>query len=84
MTKTRTEVFIETNETYTVKRKRFFVRIWCKDCGRKVSMISPATAALFVCLDLECIYLLIETKQVHCWHLSSETQLVCLRSLFLI
>jgi hypothetical protein len=84
MTKKLTEVFIETNETYTIKRKRFFVRSWCEDCGRKVNMISPSDAALFVCVDAEIIYSLIDTKQIHSCGLKAETPLVCLRSLFLI
>jgi hypothetical protein len=84
MTNTRTEVFIETNETYSIKRKRIFVRSWCEDCGRKVNMISPTEAALFACLDPEIISSLIDTKQIHSCYLKAETPLVCLRSLFLI
>jgi hypothetical protein len=84
MTKTQTEVFIETNETYSIKRKRIFVRSWCEDCGRKVNMISPSDAALFVCVETETIYSLIDTKQIHSFRLKAETPLVCLRSLFLI
>jgi hypothetical protein len=83
-TKKRTEVFIETKETYIIRQKRVFVRIWCEECQSKVSMISPSTAALFACLDLEIIYSLIDTKQLHSCYLKSETPLVCLKSLFLI
>jgi hypothetical protein len=84
MTKKLTEVFIETNETYTIRRKRFFVRSWCEHCGRKVNMISPTDAALFACVEPEIIYTLIDTKQIHSCYLKAETPLVCLRSLFLI
>jgi hypothetical protein len=84
MTKTRTEVFIETNETYVIRRKRFFVRTWCEDCGREVSMISPSEAALLVCQDTKIIYSLIERKRIHFCFLKEETPLVCLRSLCLI
>jgi hypothetical protein len=84
MTKTRTEVFIETEETYIIKRKRVFVRAWCEDCERKVSMISPSEAVLFVCLDAEIINSLIDTKQIHFCYLKPETPLICLRSLCLI
>ncbi len=84
MTKKLTEVFIETNETYTITRNRIFVRSWCQDCGRKVNMISPSDAALFACLEPETIYSLIDTKQVHSCRLKAENPLVCLRSLFLI
>ena len=84
MTKIRTEVFIETNETYTIKRKRFFVRTWCNDCGREVNMISPAEAAFLMCQDAKTIDSLIDKKQIHSCYFKAETPLICLRSLCLI
>src|SRR5688572_18134735 len=39
MAKIRTEVFIETSETLIIKRSRTFVRTWCEDCEREVSML---------------------------------------------
>ncbi len=84
MAKIRTEIFIETSETYVVKRKRFFVRNWCKDCGCEVSMIPPSEAALIICQDTKTIYSLIEKKHIHFCYLKTETPLICLRSLCLI
>lgn len=84
MAKTRTEVFIETSETYTIKRKRFFVRNWCNDCGREVNMVPPSEAALMMSQDTKTIYSLIDQKHIHFCYLKAETPLICLRSLFLI
>ncbi len=84
MKKTRTEVFIETNETYIIKRKRFFVRTWCKSCDQEVSMIPPAEAALLICRDTKTIYSLIEQKHLHYCFPEAETPFVCLRSLSFI
>lgn len=84
MSKQKTEVFIETNETYIIRQKRIFLRIWCDECQVKVSMLSPANAAYFACLEIDSIYSLIDTKQIHCRYVNSKTPIVCLRSLFLI
>ncbi len=84
MTKIRTEVFIETSETYVIKRKRFFVRNWCEKCEREVSMIPPSEAALILCRDTNTIYSLINDNKLHFCYLKTETPLICLRSLSLI
>jgi hypothetical protein len=83
MTKMRTEIFIETSETYIVKRKRFFHRNWCEECGREVNMAPPSEAALMMCHDTKTIYSLIDKKHIHFSYLKTETPLVCLRSLSL-
>jgi hypothetical protein len=84
MTKTRTEVFIETSETYTIKRKRFFHRSWCEECGREVNMVPPSEAALMMCQDTKTIYSLINEKHIHFRYMKTDTPLICLRSLSLI
>lgn len=84
MAKIRTEVFIETNESYVIKRKRFFVRTWCEDCGHLVSMMPPSEAALLFCQDMKTIYSLMDKKQIHFCYLKAETPLICLKSLCLI
>lgn len=81
MAKIRTEVFIETNEKITIKRKRFFVRTWCEDCGHLVSMIPPSEAALLICQDTQTIYSLINSNQLHYRYLKTEIPFVCLKSL---
>jgi hypothetical protein len=84
MTKIRTEVFIETNETYIIKRNRIFVRSWCAECEHQVSMIPLSDAAYFIHQDTETVYSMIAAKQIHCCYLKAEIPLICLRSLSLI
>lgn len=84
MAKNRTEVFIETSEIYIIRRQRFFIRTWCEDCGREVSMSSPSEAALVMCQDTKTIYSLIDKKHIHFRYLKEETPLICLRSLCLV
>lgn len=83
MAKTRTEVFIETSEILIIKRNRTFVRTWCEDCGREVSMLPLPEAALFSGHDVKEIYLMMENRHIHFYYPKSETPRICLRSLCL-
>jgi hypothetical protein len=83
MAKTRTEVFIETSETFIIKRNRTFVRTWCKGCEREVSMLPLEEAALITGHDVKAIRSMMENSHVHFCYLKSETPSVCLRSLCL-
>lgn len=83
MAKIRTEVFIETSEIFIVKRKRAFVRTWCQDCEREVSMLPLQEAALLTGHDVNAIRSMMENQSVHFCYLKSETPSVCLRSLCL-
>jgi hypothetical protein len=83
MAKIRTEVFIETSEIFIVKRKRTFVRTWCKDCEREVCMLPLQEAALLTGHDVNAILSMMENSRVHFCYLNPETPSVCLRSLCL-
>jgi hypothetical protein len=85
MRKIRTEVVIETTEVYVVKHRRHFIRTWCADCGREVSLISPSEAALLTFQETDAIYLLIDENRVHFRFFAAEQPpFVCLTSLCLI
>ena len=83
MAKIRTEVFIETSETFVIKRNRTFVRAWCEDCGREVSMLPLQEAARFSGHDVKAIRLMMENQRIHFCYLKPETLCICLRSLCL-
>lgn len=83
MAKIRTEVFIETSEIFVIKRNRTFVRRWCKDCEREVSMLPLQEAARLSGYDVKAIRLMIENQHIHFCYLKPETPAVCLRSLCL-
>lgn len=83
MAKPRTGVFIETSEILIIKRYRTFVRSWCDDCGREVSMLPPQEAALVTGYDVKTIYSMMKNQHTHFCYLKSETPYICLRSLCL-
>jgi hypothetical protein len=83
MAKIRTEVFIETSETFIIKRNRTFVRTWCKDCGQEVAVVTLPEAALLSGHDVKAIYSLMENRHIHFSYLKPETPSICLRSLCL-
>lgn len=83
MAKTRTEVFIETSEILIIKRNRTFVRAWCEDCEREVSMLPIHEAALFSGYDVNAIRRMMENQHIHFCYLKPETPSICLRSLCL-
>lgn len=83
MAKIRTEVFIETSEILIIKRNRTFVRIWCKDCAREVSMVQLKEAALLTGHDVKTIRSMMENQDIHFCYLKPETPCICLRSLCL-
>jgi hypothetical protein len=84
MTIRRTEVFIETSEILIIKRKRTFVRSWCKECAREVNMLSIQEAVLLTGRDVKAIRTMMENQHLHCSYLKPETAGICLRSLCLI
>lgn len=84
MAKTRTEVFIETSEILIIKRNRTFIRTWCEDCEREVSMLPLQEAALLIGHNVTLIYSMMENHQIHFCYLKPGTPFICLRSLCLL
>ena len=77
------EVFIETSEILIIKRTRTFVRSWCEDCEREVSMLPLPEAASLTGYDVKTIYSMMENQRTHFRYLKSEIPYICLRSLCL-
>ena len=84
MRKILTEFVIETTEIYVVRRQRRFVRAWCDECDREVSLLPPTEAALLTFQEPQTIYSLIDERRVHFRTFGEKTPLVCLTSLCLI
>jgi hypothetical protein len=78
-----TKILIETEEISIIKRKRFFVRAFCADCRREVSMFPPEEAAFLVCQDAEKIYFWMDAKKIHFRYLDGGKPFICLTSLCL-
>lgn len=82
MEKTFFKAEIETTETWVIKRPRYFVRSFCVQCNREVSLLVPEEAARLTCLELSKFYLLMERDCFHVHHFGETMQpFVCLNSL---
>ena len=85
MRKIRTEVVIETTEVYVIRRRRLVFRAWCEACGREVSLIQPAEAALLSFRETAAIYSLMDERKIHFrFFATEETPFICLTSLCLV
>ena len=84
MAKIRTEVFIETSETFIIKRNQAFVRTRCEDCRREVSMLPLPEAALLTGHDVKAIRSMMENQHIHFCYPKPRILSICLRSLCLI
>lgn len=80
MTVIRTEIFVETRETCIIRRRRFFIRAFCRQCGREVTWLSPAEAAFLTCREPEEIFSMIDSNKIHVRYLKEEKPFVCLPS----
>lgn len=84
MRQNQTELVIETTDVYIVRRRRYLVRAWCRDCEREVSLISPTEAALLTFQETGAIYSLMDERRIH-FRLSREKlPYICLTSLCLV
>lgn len=85
MRKILTEVVVETTEVYVVRRRRYFIRAFCEECRREVSLVPPSEAALLSFCELATIYGLIAENRVHFRFFAKEKKpFICLPSLCLI
>lgn len=76
-----TKITVEENETWLIKRRRFFTRRFCPECGREVCMVPPDEAALLACRDVRSIYSFMEDDYFHVIYLEGVKPLICLISL---
>jgi hypothetical protein len=82
--KIRTRFFIETHEVKIIRRRKFFIRAFCEECGREVSLLPPADAAFLVAEETAEIYSWIDSKKIHYFYLNGTVPFVCLTSVCLV
>jgi hypothetical protein len=78
---------IETTETWVIRRRRYFIRGWCADCAREVSLLVPEEAARLACLELRSFYVLMENNRFHVHYFGEAAKrepFICLNSLCFI
>lgn len=83
MAKIRTEISIESNESLTIRRKRYSVRTFCDVCKRISIMVLPTEAAFLACQDIDSIVSLMYENELHVQYISNKGLYICLTSLCL-
>ena len=77
----RTEVTIETDEVWVIKRSASGFVLWCPQCGELVSMITPEEAAILAHLDTRVIYRQVDTGLIHLTEMPGGSLLLCVNSI---
>ena len=77
----KTEVKIETHETWVIRRLKRTTDGWCQRCARQVVLVTPEEASLITDAGLRQIFRHIELAQFHFLESTSGGILICLPSL---
>lgn len=84
MPKLRTEICIESNESYLVRRKRYSIRAWCESCRRIAIFVVPNEAAFLSGFGLDRIVSLARSNALHVFEAPRKGAYVCLTSLCML
>jgi ethanolamine utilization microcompartment shell protein EutL len=76
-----TEITMQTDESFLIRRSRDSVPVRCAQCGSTVPMVSAEEAAMLSRVSVRLIYREIEAGQVHFQETSAGSVMVCLDSL---
>ena len=77
----RTEITIETDRIVVLSRRKVSVASWCRECNRRVSMVTVDEAASIAGVSSRTVYRWIETERIHSIETSERLLLACLHSL---
>lgn len=80
VTKTRTEIVVETHRVLVIRRRGSLLEGWCARCSKQVGMIRLEEAAL-AGLSLHAIYQQARAGKLHLTESSDGLPSVCLNSL---
>lgn len=80
-TKRRTEITVETDRVFVIRRRSGSVLAWCAECAALVKMITPDEAAALAGISSRTIYHWIESEQIHFTETAGGQMLVCFNSL---
>ena len=82
--KTKTQITIETDRMFIIRRRRAFIQAWCAVCSEVVRMAPPEDAAGRAGMSSREIYRAVEAGRVHFLETAEGLLLVCLSSLTLV
>ena len=78
----RTEITVETDEVFRIRRPGRKLRAWCAGCAAEAWMVTPDEAAVLSGVGTRTIYAFVEAGRLHFMETSGGLLLfVCLNSL---
>jgi hypothetical protein len=77
----RTEIVVELDEVFVIRRRQTISSAWCRECGDQVQMLTPDEAATIASLSSRLIYRWIEAGRIHFSETADGHLLICQRSL---
>ena len=81
MKRIRTELSVEIDSVFVVRRLGRSIESWCARCGGVVTLVTPEDAGLLTGTSARSIYRLVESGGVHWGEAPGDLLLVCLSSL---
>lgn len=79
--KRRTRITVETERVLIIRGGNSESDGWCGQCGARVKLLAPETAAALTGLGRRALYRLVETGQVHFTESRDAIVSICLESL---
>jgi hypothetical protein len=76
-----TEITVQTDEAFIIRRRAGSVQVCCAHCGSGVPMVTPEEAAALFRVGVRAIYREIEAGQLHFQETPGGSVVVCLDSL---
>lgn len=77
----RTEITLETTETFTLPRDAASLSAPCPECGSLSGLVTPGRAVAFLGADLRAVCRAIDAGQVHTLTTAAGSLFLCLDSL---
>ncbi|HWO01051.1 MAG TPA: helix-turn-helix domain-containing protein [Blastocatellia bacterium] len=77
----RIEITIETDRALVIRRRSGWVKAWCRECGKTVTMVTPDEASALAHVSSRTVYRWVETRRLHFAETLDGRLLICLNSL---
>lgn len=77
----RTEITIDTDRIVVLSRRKVSVMSWCRECNRRVSMVTVDEAASIAGVSSRTIYRWADTEMLHFTETSEGRLLICCESI---
>lgn len=79
--KKKTEITVEFDEVFVIRRERKPTTAWCAECGETVQMLTPDVAAVAGRASSRTIYRWVEAGRLHFTETRDGLLLICSQSL---